>query len=40
MGLISFDRILKIVTTICNILLVAIKMLTPDTPPIEEDDVD
>ena len=39
MGLISFDRILKIVTTICNILLVAIKMLTPDAP-IEEDDAD
>lgn len=29
MALISFDKLLKIVSTICNILLVAVKMLEP-----------
>lgn len=39
MPLISFDKVLKIITTICNILLVAIKMIpVPDNvPPIEDD---
>lgn len=36
MALISFDKLLKIVSTICNILLVAVKMLEPSTP-IEDD---
>ena len=37
MALITFDKVLKIITTICNILLVAVKMVTgSDVPDSEE----
>lgn len=40
MALISFDKLLKIVSTICNILLVAVKMLSPDGNVPTENDVE
>lgn len=40
MALISFDKLLKIVSTICNILLVAVKMLDPEGDVVSSDDTE